>query len=82
MPRADYIVVVHSSGVQVDPPWVFLGSHKGQKFSSGGQAECFVVAPEFPVWRGVGQECEDGSLRTPGKVRVFRVQRFGLLCRG
>ena len=52
--RAAYIIGVQLSGMQVDPHLGFLGSPIGQRFSLGGQAECSVVAPEFPIRRAWG----------------------------
>ena len=54
VPRAADIIQVQSSGVQVDPHLVFLGSRIGQRFSSGQKADCCIVAPELPVWRAWG----------------------------
>ena len=41
--RSAYIFGVPPNGVQVDPHLGFLGSPRGQYFSSGGQAECCIV---------------------------------------
>ena len=30
------------------------GSARGQRFSAGGQAECCLMAPVFPVWGACG----------------------------
>ena len=54
MPMAASRIGVQWSGVQVDPHWVFLGRRLGQRFSSGGKADCCTVAPEFPIWRAWG----------------------------
>ena len=43
VPRSAYIFGVHPNAVQVDTYWGFLGSPRGQCFSSGGQAECCIV---------------------------------------
>ena len=54
VPMAASRIGVQWSGVQVDPRWVFLGSRLGQRFSSGGKADCCIVAPEFPIWGAWG----------------------------
>ena len=67
VPRANYIIAVQSSGMQVDPLLGFLVTHTGH-FSSGGSVECCALALEFPIRGLVGQECEHRSLRTQARV--------------
>ena len=55
VPRSAYIFGVELNAVQVDPHWVFLGSPRGQCFSSGGQAECFIVDLDRQTGGLVGQ---------------------------
>ena len=43
VPRSAYIFGVQPNGVQVDAHLGFLGSPRGQCFSSGRQAECCIV---------------------------------------
>ena len=54
-PRSAYIFGVQLNGVQVDPPLGFLGSPRGQCFSSGGQAECSIVVLDCQSGGLVGQ---------------------------
>ena len=53
--RLDCIIGVWSSGMQVVTHLAFPVSPIGQHFSSGGQAECCIVSPELPNWRGVAR---------------------------
>ena len=53
--RSDYLFGVEPNGVQVDPLLRFLGSPRGQCFSSGGQAECCIVIQDFHTGGIVGQ---------------------------
>ena len=55
LPRSDYIFWVQPSGVQVDPHLGFLGSHRGQCFSSGGQEECCIIVLNCQFGGLVGQ---------------------------
>ena len=55
VPRSAYIFGVPSNGVQVDPHLEFLGSPRGQCFSSGGQAECCIVVLDCQTGGLVGQ---------------------------
>ena len=50
--RSAYIFGVQPSGVQVDHHLGYLGSPRGQCFSSGGQAECCIVV----------LDCQSGGL--------------------
>ena len=55
VPRLDCIIGVQSSDVKVGPHLGFLVGPIGQRFSSGGQAECCILAPELPTSGLVGQ---------------------------
>ena len=55
VPRSAYIFGVQPNGVQVDPHLWFLGSPRGQCFSSGGQAECCIVVLNCQIGGRVGQ---------------------------
>ena len=49
--RLDYLNWVPSSAVYVYPHLGYVRNSIGQNFSSGRQAECFILCPEFPnVW--------------------------------
>ena len=54
VPRLDCIIGVQSRELQVGPHLVFLGRPLGQSLSSGGQAECCILSPEFPKWKACG----------------------------
>ena len=59
----------------------FLRSPIGQSLSSGGQAECCILAPELPNWSPWGQECKDVSLRTEALLWFQGEDMAGTLCR-
>ena len=54
-PTSAYIFQEQPNDVQVDPHWGFLGSPRGQCFSSGGQGECCIVV----------LDCQTGGLLGP-----------------
>ena len=55
VPRSAYIFGVQLNVVQVDPHLGFLGSSRGQCFSSGGQAECCNVVLDCQTGGIVGK---------------------------
>ena len=55
VPRSAYIFGLEPTGVQVDPHLVFLGSPRGQCFSSGGLAEGCIVVLDCQTGALVGQ---------------------------
>ena len=55
VPRSAYILGVQPNDVQVDAHLGFLGSPRGQCFSSGGQAECCIVVLVCQTGELVGQ---------------------------
>ena len=52
--RLDYLIWVHSSAVYVYPHLGYVRNSRGQNFSSGRQAECFILVSEFPNVRAWG----------------------------
>ena len=64
VPRSAYIFGVQPNGVHVYPHLGFLGRPRGQCFSSGGQAESCIVVLDCQSGGLVGQQSEDGSVRT------------------
>ena len=68
--------------MQVDPHLGFLDSPIGQSFSSGGHAECCIMAPEFQSGGLVCQRCEKRKLRTQAVVRFQGEGTAVALCSG
>ena len=68
VPRSAYIFGVQPNGVQVAPHLGFLGSTRGQCFSSGGQAECCIVV----------LDCQTGGLLASSLRTEVREPKLGL----
>ena len=79
--RVGCIIGVQLSGLQVDPHLRFLGSPRGQCFSSGGQAECCIVVLDCQTGGLLGQYSKDGSLRTQARPKFLGEDMVGTIYR-
>ena len=82
VPRAAYIIGVQSSGVQVVPHLESLTAPEGKVSLLLGRQSAALWLRYSESGGLVGQECEDGSLRTEVRVRFQGEGRGGLFCRG
>ena len=75
--RVAYDIVVPSRAVQVDPHVGFLGRPIGHYFFLVGRQKAALWLQNSQSGGLVGQECEDGSLKTEARVR-FRAEAMAV----
>ena len=81
VPSLDCIIGVKLSGMQVDPHLAFLGSPRGNVFLLEGRKSAALWRRNSHTGGLVGQNCEEGSVRTQARLRFWVKIMAGTLCR-